>query len=545
MATEKARKLGKLSLAILENFVEGHLGPSFVKGLREPYDQAALITSILAKTEERFVSSHADKDLSKTMFVDLSQKDRPELTEAIKRFYQDPTRDTEFNRELCHILFHEFGFLPQERVEKAIQFYLDILIEELAMQDQAFREKVQFISHYRHSNMGNNKEKIRRVLYDDSDLIEEKSREFVGRENIFDAVDDFIGSNTRGYFLIKGEPGIGKTSFMSSLTKQKKWIHHFNSLTEGRNTPQKFYENICAQLILQYSLDYDELPEGATGDARFLSVLLKESIQKGGPGTKIIIAVDAMDEVRHPELAHGASVLFLPRVLPRNVFIVFTSRDDPRFHIECEYGIFEIDKKSEENQRDIETYLLMKTESEGIRRYLNTQHLEKSQFIHIMRDKSEGNFMYLRYVLPELEHLSGAYNNLDVMALPQGLRNYYEDHWRRMKGQNTDAWFTYKLPVIMALSASNSPMPIALIAKTAKLREAQVAEVIDEWRQFLNREDVVISNQTIPHYRFYHLSFIDFLHHKEQVPAEQVNFDRARSDILDHFIQSIEDELDD
>ena len=53
-----------------------------------------------------------------------------------------------------------------------------------------------------------------------------------------------------------------------------------------------------------------------------------------------------------------------------------------------------------------------------------------------LTERSDGNFMYLVHVLPEL-----ASGRLDLrangpgegLALPQGLRGYYEQHWRSMK----------------------------------------------------------------------------------------------------------------
>ena len=49
-------KLGTLSLAILENFVESKLGDKFIKELlRHNYDLVATITSSLESTEIRFI----------------------------------------------------------------------------------------------------------------------------------------------------------------------------------------------------------------------------------------------------------------------------------------------------------------------------------------------------------------------------------------------------------------------------------------------------------------------------------------------------------
>ena len=48
-------------------------------------------------------------------------------------------------------------------------------------------------------------------------LMQDKLRGFVGRQFVFDAVDDFLDTHDSGYFIIRGVPGIGKTALMAKL----------------------------------------------------------------------------------------------------------------------------------------------------------------------------------------------------------------------------------------------------------------------------------------------------------------------------------------
>lgn len=148
METNSAKKLGKLSLAILENFVESKLGDKFIKELRHDYDLVATITSALESTENRFITEFEDRDLSHAMFVDLSQKDRPELQSAVISFFQHPSRSN-FKEVLTNVLLGEFKTLSNERVERATSTYVAILTEELAMLDPEFRDKVNFLLNFR------------------------------------------------------------------------------------------------------------------------------------------------------------------------------------------------------------------------------------------------------------------------------------------------------------------------------------------------------------------------------------------------------------
>jgi hypothetical protein len=83
-------------------------------------------------------------------------------------------------------------------------------------------------------------------------FIEDKTRGFVGRQLIFDEIERFLYDNSRGYFLIDSNPGIGKTALAAQLVKTQGYIHHFNSRSKGVTKAAQFLTNICAQLIARY-----------------------------------------------------------------------------------------------------------------------------------------------------------------------------------------------------------------------------------------------------------------------------------------------------
>ena len=76
---------------------------------------------------------------------------------------------------------------------------------------------------------------IRDQIHDYTRYIEEKSRSFVGRQWVFDAIDRFMDENSRGYFFIIGDPGIGKSALAAQTVKQNGYVHHFNIRAEGIN----------------------------------------------------------------------------------------------------------------------------------------------------------------------------------------------------------------------------------------------------------------------------------------------------------------------
>lgn len=221
MKTDPTKKLGKLSLAILENFVQSKLGEDFIKELRRDQDVSAIIASSLENAETRFLKEFDDEDLSRAMFVDLTQKDRPDLQNAVIDFYKHPS-NTSFEDVLCKLLLGEFKLLSRERVEKAISFYIKILTEELAMLDIEFREKVSFLTEFRQpektkvtkSHNPSTRKKESKGLFQIPSL---PPQGVFGRDNEIQKVLDFLNPTDHEIVNIppaalRGMGGIGKTT---------------------------------------------------------------------------------------------------------------------------------------------------------------------------------------------------------------------------------------------------------------------------------------------------------------------------------------------
>ncbi len=140
-----SEKLGKLSIAILENFVEDKLGKKFVDELRAPTDRAMAVAAALGHTENRFKKEFEDQELARAMFVDLPA-DKKTLGAAVGKFYDHPT-DPDFRKTLLEILPGAFKKkVARARIEKAVDTYIAWLTEELMQEDDTFRSNATSIS---------------------------------------------------------------------------------------------------------------------------------------------------------------------------------------------------------------------------------------------------------------------------------------------------------------------------------------------------------------------------------------------------------------
>jgi hypothetical protein len=364
-------------------------------------------------------------------------------------------------------------------------------------------------------------------------LIEEKTKGFVGRNFVFEEIRQFVEANHSGYFFIRGDPGIGKTALSAQMVKLNGYVHHFNVRAEGINRSEAFLKNVSAQLIANYKLKHSTMPPEAAEDAGVLNDLLSDVSNKLASGEKAIIILDALDEVDYQSLSPGVNPLFLPTSLPNGIYMVVTLRNEPiSLRIDCEQQTYFLKQDLDENIADIREYVASMSQSQGIKDYIKAQSIEEELFIRHLVEKSQGNFIYLRYVLPEIKR--GAYKDLALEVIPAGLENYYEDHWRRMRGMDEDAWFEYKLPIVMALTVVKKPVSIDLISLySGGIQRSRIRDVLRQWSAFLFKEFVEYEGGIQKRYRIYHDSFRDFIAQKEEVASEKVDLKAAEAKIAD------------
>ena len=346
-------------------------------------------------------------------------------------------------------------------------------------------------------------------------FIDDRRKGFVGRGFIFERIQRLLddASTPSGYLLIRGDPGIGKSALMAELAKGRRLrgvrlgAYHFNISLQAINTVEAFLENVCAQLIANFRLSYDFLPDGFDRDGAFLHALLAEAAQKCKAGEKIVLAVDALDEVDSSGASQSANPLYLPFGLPDGIYVIMTARDkyDLTFHASSLLE-FAIVPDSDENTSDVMEYVASYLGRKGVKEWMRRNKLDRARFTDLMSGKSEGNFMYLHHVLRAID--GGALSGFAPDQLPHGLRSYYRFHWAQMR-QTTAAQFDIlHLPVICVLAAVNRAVPISQVAKSTGISARRVRQAIQQWWEFLHKEPA--RGKTI-NYRVYHSSFREFL----------------------------------
>ncbi|MDJ0581421.1 NACHT domain protein [Crocosphaera sp.] len=350
--------------------------------------------------------------------------------------------------------------------------------------------------------------------------VEEKTKLFCGRKFVFDEFEKFTQEKSKGYFTVIGDAGMGKSAISSKYVKMKKVPCFFNIFAEGRNTPEQFLNSIRKQLINRYKLQNQENTD--------LRTLIQKASEKLSEGKKLIILVDALDEVEDAKEGTG-NLLDLPQTLPNNVYFFLTRRpfkpEHKRLTVSPETPYDELDlrqkKYQKSNKDDIEEYINLfinydKEYKDELRNWLKERKINDFTFVDTVTKKSENNFMYLRYVLPAIA--KGQYNDLELNDFPVGLEGYYNSHWERMDMQHKRK--EIEVFVLFVLLQNKIAPTLKIITETVQkaegfedIEDLDVEKVLDPWEEYLKIE----KEQGEKRYRIYHASFADFLRHKSEL----------------------------
>jgi pimeloyl-ACP methyl ester carboxylesterase len=356
---------------------------------------------------------------------------------------------------------------------------------------------------------------------------------FIGRDFVFEKVKTFLETHDRGYFALEGEPGIGKTAIMANLTDRYGYVHHFNSVSMGITSVVQFLDSVHAQLVTRYNLAAADFPADATPrDGSYLSRLLSEASKKVTAAEKLVVLVDALDEAT-PSSA-GANPLFLPPDLPQSVFFILTGRPDQfAMRANVPYSKFTLDPSSPENELDIRRYVRENVGRMDLHGVVESLGVTEERFVEALLRRSEGNFMYLRYVLPAIQADPSLYDHPD--NLPQGLTEYYRDHWRRVRAGTDPTMWERCVKIIYVLCEAEQVVPLEWIAKYSKETPFLAEEALSRWRQFLDTQPV--GGKT--YYQIYHASFRDFLRRDETVQSAGLTLADVNEGIADQQAEAL------
>lgn len=247
--------------------------------------------------------------------------------------------------------------------------------------------------------------------------------------------------------------------------------------------------------------------------------------------------IDALDEVNQEP---GSNLLYLPMTLPERVYLFLTRRpyapENKRLHLSPGVPYSELDLGEEKymqlSEIDIKAYIHLFLQDpehqENLQRWIAERNTATEDFVEQVADKSENNFMYLRYLLPAIAN--GQYNDLQLAQLPEGLDGYYQKHWERMGMQYAPQEFM--VIILFILKEMKKPVTSKIIADIAEQDKYDVEDLLEEtWVEYV----ASVLFQGAKCYKIYHTSFLDFLETKRELDRERRLFQEVNRRMAAYF----------
>jgi hypothetical protein len=132
---------------------------------------------------------------------------------------------------------------------------------------------------------------------------------------------------------------------------------------------------------------------------------------------------------------------------------------------------------------------------------------------------------------------NGDYRDFSIKELPEGLQQYYEQHWQRMEMEGKNRPHATLLSILIQ---AGTPVSSKLIAETAGRDENEVVEVLEKWRGFLKK--VSVEGQEC--YAAYHYTFAEFLGEKPAIKREAAQLLAAKNNRIREALAADEGEAD-
>jgi WD40 repeat protein len=301
----------------------------------------------------------------------------------------------------------------------------------------------------------------------------------LGRDDVMAELDALLwGGPSRGWVLVKGGPGMGKSALLSGWLKRCEDAgrrvppHHFlRRGVEDWDRPEVVKRNLAAQVEALHPelVDLEARPE-----SRLRELLQRVADKVLVPSQEqLVLVVDGLDEAEAD--VEGANPLpgFLPHTLPPNVKVLCASRPThPHLSwLEAREGVRTIDLDDERwassNRRVVREYWERERLSPRFKPPLTTA------FVDEVVQRAEGNVLYSVKLAEWLESQPAGKRRAEL--LPRGLEALLDESWERIQ----------RLPVELrrvaeeglgVVAVAREALPKSLLSEVAGWRELGDAE---------------------------------------------------------------------
>lgn len=369
--------------------------------------------------------------------------------------------------------------------------------------------------------------------------IQELTRNFVGRNWLFNMVDKFLKQGEKRCLIITGEPGIGKSAIAAKLIKKYDIkVHHFCIARHVSTlSPRSFIENLVHTLS-RYIPGYTELITnipyqtnikvvqtvskvkgqmtgvhiekleiGELSNLQAFEMLVLHPIQVLADKKRLdslVLLVDALDEANSIRGETIVDILGYAQDLPETMHFILTSRYETNILRHFRDHLL-VKSDNPENLADIRLYIKKEVaQSKAIQERFADARIDIEEFAERAIEASNGNFLYIVFLINNIA--AGQQSITDLSDLPAGLDVIYREFLNTRIGQNTKRWRDQFRPLLGVLTVAKEPLAIDQLADFTGFSTQDIQDSLLDIGQFLN--PTLVQEK---HYDLYHQSLIDFL----------------------------------
>lgn len=406
-------------------------------------------------------------------------------------------------------------------------------------------------------------------LLDFSAYVAERTRHFTGRRWLFQRLEGWLADpDAPRLFLITGEPGSGKSTLCARLdefaSERALLLTSGEALTPASFRarhfcfagdflwldPREFARSISLQLadrlpgfaeaLVETSQDqpihievHQQVGDAAGGQVSAITIhnlvvsglsaleqfqrLVRvplERLNQEGVLPPVVIVVDALDESARAGPDNIAALLANAAALPDAVRLILTSHPDPailaplRRHHPLQELSLTGPQAPAEVLEDVEQYVARRLQMDDTLAALTGPELGAADVVRAIRERSEGNFLYVVYLLESLAGRTEPLRAADLDRLPGRLHDLYAAALDGLV-RSRDEWRGGYAPLLGTLAVARAPLTAAAVARLSGLDVSDVAWLLEPLRLYLDADDALPPAERT--YRLYHQSFARYL----------------------------------
>ncbi len=376
--------------------------------------------------------------------------------------------------------------------------------------------------------------------------IERLTEGFTGRDWVFEEIERWLQQDNERFFILTGEPGVGKSAITARLTQLRQDIAAYHFCIAGRSgtiEPNNVLLSLAAQLI-DYFPDYAEALANTIKPLRLsvnveitietikdsevrgvvinnlhtqnpqeaLNVVLRRSLAAlpNPPQQPVLLLIDSLDEAVTLRGDNNlVTLLAETNDLPPWVRFVFTTRSERRVLRYFErLKPYTLVAESQMNLDDIRQYIENRVGKEKMQARLQLAEVEPETFVNRLSELSTGSFLYTKILLNDIE--AGRQTLDDLSALPQSLDEIYHGFLKRF---TVTEWEERYQPILGVLAVAQEPITEVQLAHFTGIGQGKIRQNLGVVRQFLDISDDGHGRET---FSVFHQSLRDYLLNEER-----------------------------